>query len=232
MLGPHVVRCHAEGGHDVTARGREAVDVVRERAPTQDVHLVRLHGIEYPVDEALVADRPRPALGQRLLPFDALRLGRASRGCRKGDRLARRDVEVADPLRHRRAEGAGRRIEELVAEHELSLLDGEEAALDVIDIPGAQLVEIANVAVCGGATAAVASRVGRPEPERFQDREAGILDALVVVRDREVADVVYLPRGYETATGLDHGVRSRNAAARSGAAPRLRSAAPGPRSRP
>ena len=99
-------------------------------------------------------------------------------------------------------------------------------------VPGAQLVEIANVAVCGGATAAVASRVGRPEPERFQDREAGILDALVVVRDREVADVVYLPRGYETATGLDHGVRSRNAAARSGAAPRLRSAAPGPRSRP
>jgi hypothetical protein len=216
------------------------VDVVRERAPAEDIQLLRPHAIEHPVDEALVAGRPRPALGRRLLPVHAVRLRRASRRRGKGDRLVRRDVEVADPLRHRRAEGARGRVEELVAEHEIRLLDGEDDALDVIDVPGAQLVKIANVAVRGGATPAVAPRVRRPEPERLQDREAGILDALMVVRDREVPDVVHLPRRHKPPTRLDHGVRSCNTTFRSDelrARSRivrpdpLRSAAPGPRSR-
>jgi len=58
---------------------------------------------------------------------------------------------VGDPLRDRRAEGARGGIEELVAENERGLLDRENAALDVIDVAAAQLVEIANMAVRGEA---------------------------------------------------------------------------------
>ena len=82
------------------------MDVVWERASAEEAHLRQLYGIEGPVDEALVALRLRPALARRLLPVDPVRLGRASRGRREGDRLSRRQADVGDALLDRRAEDA------------------------------------------------------------------------------------------------------------------------------
>src|SRR5438876_2822018 len=180
---------------------------MREPAPAEDVHLRRLDGDEASVDEALVAARPGPALGRRLLPIDAVGLGRAALGRGEGDRPVRPHVDVGYALLHRRAEGAGGGFEEPVAEDKRLLLDREDAALDVIDVAAPQLVEITDVAVRGEAVPAFTPPIGRPEAERLQSREAGILDALMVVRDREVTDVVDLPRGHAAPTGIDPRVR-------------------------
>jgi hypothetical protein len=90
-----------------------------------------------------------------------------------------------------------------MSEDERRLLDRKDAAPDVIDVAPAQLVEIADVAGRGDAAAPLAPRVGGPEPERLEDREAGVLDTLMVVRHREVADVVDLPRGHAAPTRVD-----------------------------
>src|SRR5882724_147576 len=207
----------------MATRGRETVDVVRERAPAEDVHLRRLHGIEGPIDEAVVTARPYPLLGWRLLPVHAMSLGRAARGGREGDRRLGRRVDVGHTLLYRGAQGAGCGVKKPVAENEGRLLEREHPALHVVDVTPAQLVKVANVAARGDASAALVPRAGRPEPECLQDGEAGVFDALMVVRDREVADVVDFPRGHAAPTGLDPGIRHGGP---------LRSAAPAPRSPP
>jgi len=54
------------------------------------------------------------------------------------------------------------------------------------------------------AALALAPHVRRSEPERFQEHEAGVLDPLMVVGDREVTEVVHFPRGHAASAGLDH----------------------------
>jgi hypothetical protein len=94
-----------------------------------------------------------------------------------------------------------------VADDERRLLDREDAAPDVVDVAAAQLVEITDVAVRGETPTARTKHVGRPEPQPLQSREPGVLDALVVVRDREMADVVHLPGGHAAPTGVDPRIR-------------------------
>jgi hypothetical protein len=92
-----------------------------------------------------------------------------------------------------------------MAEDESRVFDGEHAASDVIDVAAAKLALIAHEAICGGAAPAFAPHVRRSEPERFQKHESGILDPLMIVGDREVADVIHFPRGHDASAGLDQG---------------------------
>ena len=91
-------------------------------------------------------------------------------------------------------------------EDEGIVLGGKHAALDVVNVAAAQLVEIAHVAVGGGAAAARLDGVTGTEPQGLQHDQARVLDALVIVGDGEVTDVVHLPRGHATPTRVDPGL--------------------------
>src|SRR5262245_58086839 len=91
-------------------------------------------------------------------------------------------------------------------EDEGVVLDGEHAALHVIDVATTQLVEIAHVAVGGGATAALAMRGMGTQGQHLKHGPDSVLEALMIVVDREVTDVVHLPRRHAASTRIDPGI--------------------------
>ena len=145
------------------------------------------------------ADRSALADALTKLSASATNLGKAAkaaddRGARK--KFAPAAIEVGDDLA-----ALARRIGKDVP---LKTVSGDAAEAEKA---AAKLVEVPDAAVRGDAAPVLALRVGGPEPERLQNGKARIFDALMVVRDREVPDVVHLPRGHAAPTGLDPSAR-------------------------
>ena len=78
----------------------------------------------------------------------------------------------------------------------------DHAADDVEDVAGAQLAEVADVAVGRQARTPPRGQRRRAEAQRLEQSQGRVLEAIEPERDREVADVVDLPRGHPAAMRL------------------------------